>query len=224
MPTLATDLSYVETEIKNISGSERYFGFIPPHGKRLAANEKVSVLGDINDQIAKVKRKVDALAAAVEDDVLRVTRSHRHVVYVDVDNTTVIAVGDLLYLDTDDAKPASSFTWDTNIATTQANFANVFLGVALEAHANGGGAVKIAVDISPDSYWDFIATSATHQIGDTVGPAKNPSADLLMSTTVVGAAATSSIGRVVRRDSAATATALIRVQSAYWGHNAAASQ
>lgn len=50
---------------------------------------------------------------------------------------TVIEVGDLVYLDGDDAKPASSFPWTTNLATTQENFAEKFLGVAHQSSAEG---------------------------------------------------------------------------------------
>ena len=41
-----------------------------------------------------------------------------------VDSSTVIEIGDLLWLDTDDVKPASDLTWNTDLATTQADFAS----------------------------------------------------------------------------------------------------
>lgn len=39
------------TVVKNMSGASRFFGFLPPHGKRLAANASASVTGDLLTQI-----------------------------------------------------------------------------------------------------------------------------------------------------------------------------
>jgi hypothetical protein len=225
--TLATKLIYTETVIRNLTSAEKFFGFLPKHGKRLKAfgdaNKKdyFTFEGTLATMLQDRKRYIDAYKrAAGTKDLISVRENRRHVVYADVLNATVIAVGDLCYWDTGSSsvKPASSFTWGGSLAATQASFNDVFLGVALEAHANGGGAVKIAVDISPDSLHDFAATSATHQIGDLVGPAKDVGNNLLANK-VEAAVAANAIGRVRRRDSGATATALIAVHSAFYGHN-----
>lgn|SRR3990167_9046833 len=101
----------------------------------------------------------------------------QRLVRVPVDSTTVIAVGDLVWYDTDDAKPASDFTWDTNLATTQAAFAKKFLGVAVEAHTAAEGATKthISVDMSVDSIYSFACTSDTYMLGVPLGPAEGSS-------------------------------------------------
>ena len=78
---------------------------------------------------------------------------------VRVDSGTVIEAGDLVYLDTDDVKPASDFPWDTNLATTQAAFAAVFLGVAHTASADGE-TDDVSVDVSPHSVYEFDVASA----------------------------------------------------------------
>lgn len=67
-----------------------------------------------------------------------------------VDSATVIEAGDLVWLDSDDVKPASDFTWDTNLATTQAAFAAAFVGVAHTPSA-AGETDDVAVDVSPHS-------------------------------------------------------------------------
>ena len=61
MPT--SDCLY--TTLVNISGSERVFGFIPPHGKRLADEEQVTVFGDFVTRIAGHTRKRAAFEAAL---------------------------------------------------------------------------------------------------------------------------------------------------------------
>lgn len=145
-------------------------------------------------------------------------------VLVAVDSATVIVQGDLLWLDTDDAKPASAFAWNSDLATTQGNFVNAFLGIALANHTGGSGAVtNFPVDISPLSLYAYPCTSQTHEIGGTLGPAKDTGNALLankLDNTVAG----SSCSRVARRDASAAATVLVRFQSAYWGINDATKQ
>src|SRR5438128_14642 len=79
-----------------------------------------------------------------------------------VDSGTVIEAGDLVWLDTNDAKPAKDFTWTTDLATTQGNFAAVFLGVAHQSSAAGETA-DISVDLSPFSVYEFDVDSATYE-------------------------------------------------------------
>jgi hypothetical protein len=86
-----------------------------------------------------------------------------------VDSGTVISAGDLVYLDTDDVKPAADFTWDTNLATTQAAFAAVFLGVAQQPSADGE-TDDVSVDLSPLSVYEFDVASAAYEVGDDLGP------------------------------------------------------
>jgi hypothetical protein len=40
------------TTITNISGSSRYFGFLPPHGRTLDDSESVTVEGDLRTVLA----------------------------------------------------------------------------------------------------------------------------------------------------------------------------
>jgi hypothetical protein len=65
MPTPNSD-SLVST-VKNTSGVEGPFGYIPPHGKRLAPNETITVFGNIADRIAqKGARAVNAFERDLE--------------------------------------------------------------------------------------------------------------------------------------------------------------
>jgi hypothetical protein len=146
------------------------------------------------------------------------------IVRVAVDSATAISAGDALYLDTDDAKPASSETWDTNLATTQANFVNHFLGIAQADHAANSGAVTdFPVDISPFAVYELDCASETHEIGDTLGMDK-AAGNALLSSTLEKAVAASSCFRCVKRDASASTKVYVRMQSAYWGENAAGAQ
>jgi hypothetical protein len=146
------------------------------------------------------------------------------IVHVAVDSTTAIQAGDALFLDTDDAKPASSETWNTNLATTQANFVNHFLGIAQADHpANGGAVTNFPVDIGPNSVYEMDCASETHEIGDTLGIDKD-TGNALLPSTLEKAVAASSCFRCVRRDASASTKVYVRLQSAYWGENAAGSQ
>ena len=108
---------------------------------------------------------------------------------VRVDSSTVIEVGDLVFLDTDDVKPASAFTWDTNLATTQSAFAAVFLGIAHEASASGE-TDPISVDTSPLSVYEMDVASGAYEIGDELGPDESSSTLSDQQLEAVGSGAT----------------------------------
>jgi hypothetical protein len=48
--------SALYSTVKNTSGTSKIFGFLPPHGRRLADNEEFTVYGDIRQAIANSQR------------------------------------------------------------------------------------------------------------------------------------------------------------------------
>lgn len=100
---------------------------------------------------------------------LRFRSGQVHLRKVRVDSQTVISAGDLLWLDGDDAKPASQFNWDENLATTQAAFAELFLGIAHQPSAAGETA-PVSVDVSPDAVYEFDVHGAPYELGQPLGP------------------------------------------------------
>ena len=130
-----------------------------------------------------------------------------------VDSGTVIEAGDLVFLDTDDVKPASSFTWDTDLATTQGNFAASFLGVAHKQSADGD-TDPITVDISPHAVYEFDANSATYEVGDILGCDENSSTLMDQQLEAVGSAALG-IARAAEYKAAAASKLRVRFASAY---------
>lgn len=48
---MTTDTSCLYSTLKNVSGKTKYFGFLPPHGRRLVANQEITVFGDIGQMV-----------------------------------------------------------------------------------------------------------------------------------------------------------------------------
>lgn len=127
-----------------------------------------------------------------------------------VNSATVIEVGDLLWQDTDDAKPASDFTWGAGINATQDSFADDFLGVAMQrSRAADTDPIRVACK----GVFEFTCASATFELGDLIGPAK-ASGDALEDQKVVAVTDPArAIGRVAKRVSAAATTVLVEITS-----------
>lgn len=142
-----------------------------------------------------------------------------------VDSATEIAMGDLVYLDTDDIKPAGSETWSTDLAGTQTNFVNHFLGIALADHSAGSGIVlDFPVDISPFSVYEMDCNDETHELGDMLTPIKASGNALVANKLKKTTTASVACARCMRRDPTALGRVLVRLQSAYWGVNDATRQ
>lgn len=63
--------------VKNMSGAERHFGFLPPHGVTLADEEELSIAGNVIDRLALDRRfgriwpKFEALLDATDLVILK---------------------------------------------------------------------------------------------------------------------------------------------------------
>ncbi|WP_437194145.1 hypothetical protein [Planctomicrobium sp. SH527] len=149
---------------------------------------------------------------------LRFRSGQVHLRKVRVDSATVIEAGDLVWLDTDDAKPASAFTWTTNLATTQGNFAAKFLGVAHQPSAAGETA-PISIDVSPESVYEFDVASAAYELGAPLGPDEGSSS--LQSKQLETAVTTSAIARAAEYTAGSVTTLRVTFASAF--HTASAN-
>lgn len=58
-PEIVLDLSCLYSTVKNTSGQAKFFGFLPPHGKKLAAAEEYSVFGSILEAVVRHHRATD---------------------------------------------------------------------------------------------------------------------------------------------------------------------
>ncbi|HVJ68383.1 MAG TPA: hypothetical protein VM510_10385 [Caulifigura sp.] len=144
---------------------------------------------------------------------LRFRSGQVHLVKCRVDADTVIEAGDMVWLDTDDVKPASAFAWDTNLATTQGSFAAKFIGVAHQQSANGDTA-PISVDISPLSVYEMDVPSTTYEVGGLLGP-DNASTTLMNQQLETVGSAAAAIARAVEYKATAAASLRVSFASAY---------
>ena len=119
-------------------------------------------------------------------DVMRV-RKAIEVQHYPVDTATVIEIGDLLFYDgsDDEVKPLSDFTWDTNLATTQANLKGSFAGVAMSRSRSGDtDDVRVAIK----GIADFPCASASFVADQFIGADDNSTPDGLLDQQVIGVA------------------------------------
>src|SRR5579883_1216261 len=134
-----------------------------------------------------------------------------------------VNVGDLCYCDTSDGntvKPAMSFTWTTNLATTQANFVKQFVGVAAQAYdgvnANAYGIQDGNLRINTAGVFDFACASATFNAGDLVGVDQDGANSNLFAQRVVqcnSSGVGNAIGRVVQAYPTTTTTVRVEIMA-----------
>lgn len=132
-----------------------------------------------------------------------------------VASATVIERSDMLFIDTtsNEVKPASAIGFTTNIATTQAEFADNFVGIALEDSASGE-TDDITVDIGAESVYEFDCTSATYNVGDLLGPSDNDDAgNALDDQSLEAAVAASSVARCFEKEEAAVTSVMAQFAS-----------
>jgi hypothetical protein len=99
-----------------------------------------------------------------------------------VDSGTAIEIGDLVWQDTDDAKPAASAVWTTDLAGTQGAFTPKFLGVAMQRSRSGDTA---PIRVATSGVFEFDCASTTAELGATVGATANSGGTALENQTVV---------------------------------------
>lgn len=120
----------------------------------------------------------------------------------------VAVVGDVISLLANTAVRGEDVAWDTNTATTQTAQSAGFVGVSMQvklavAHVFGNSEDNILM-VATGGVWEFDCTSATYEVGDKVGLAKQ-SGNLLESQKVVAVATELlMIGRVAKRGTTIT--------------------
>ena len=81
----------LNTVVENTSGASRVFGFLGPHGMRLAANEVVVLAGDLIAQLGGIRsrRKFDKLAASLAAGDLALRSRPAPIVYDPTDEVAL---------------------------------------------------------------------------------------------------------------------------------------
>jgi hypothetical protein len=114
-----------------------------------------------------------------------------------VDSGTVIEIGDLVYLDTDDAKPASAQADQSSEAANQVLFASKFIGVAMQQSQSGD---TTPIRVATTGVFEFDIAATTFEVGALIG-SKEASNGTQLENQVVAKVSTTdkSLGRCVKR-------------------------
>lgn len=119
------------------------------------------------------------------------------------DASLQIDIGDLMYHDTNDAKPASSQADGGTEAINQRTFAAKYAGVAVSSHQSTEGAGKVR--IAPDIIIELPCPSTTWEIGELVGASENSGGDGLLDHQVEKVTSKDlAIGECVKRGTSLT--------------------
>jgi hypothetical protein len=132
-------------------------------------------------------------------------------VMLPVDATTVVEIGDLIYLETDDARPASSQADQLTEAANQELFHDKFAGVAMQASRNGD---TQPIRVATAGVFEFDCLSATFEVGKLIG-VDETAAGTALEKQVVAPVATANlaIGRCAKRVNPAATKVLVDVVS-----------
>ncbi len=128
-----------------------------------------------------------------------------------VDAETVIEIGDLVYQDADDAKPAALLPDQGNQAANQDLFTFDFLGVAMQRSRAG---VADSIRVATTGVFELDCPGGTFELGDLVGANENSAGTALVNQQVTKVdAARYAIGRVAKRVPHAATTVLVDIRS-----------
>lgn len=126
-----------------------------------------------------------------------------------IDSATTVAVGDLMWHDTDDAKPASHTNlWTGTEAGSAGKLAEKFLGVARSAHSSSSPNLYVAnrttIEVETMGVYEYPCTSATFEVGDLVRGKKDTGNSFLAQEVEKTTVESLAIGKVVKRYATAT--------------------
>jgi hypothetical protein len=128
-----------------------------------------------------------------------------------VDAATVIEIGDLVYQDTDDAKPAASQANQGSKTANQELFVDKFLGVAMQRSRAGDTA---SIRVATTGVFEFDCPSGTFELGDMAGCDTNAGGTGMLNQQAAKVTASKyAIGRVAKRVTPAATTLLVDVRS-----------
>ena len=144
-------------------------------------------------------------------DVMRWRYGDTNPVVFEVDSSTVIEIGDLVYLATDDVRPAADLADAGTEALNQEGFHDAFAGVAMQRSRDGD---TDPIRVATTGVFDFDCPSGTFEVGALVGADEAASGTALLPQTVDGVATENlAIGRVAKRLNPADTHVLVSIVS-----------
>ena len=128
-----------------------------------------------------------------------------------VQAATVIDIGDLLWQDTDNAKPAAALANQGGKTANQQTFVREFLGVAMQRSRMGDAA---PVRVATTGVFEMDCAGSMFELGDLVGPDTDAAGDTLLNQQVAKVGSVlQAIGRAARRAASTTASVLVDIRS-----------
>jgi len=127
-----------------------------------------------------------------------------------VDSATVIEIGDLLYLDTDDAKPASSQADVGSEPSNQEAFADNFLGVAMQRSRDGDTS---PIRVATTGVFEYDCPSGTFELGDLIGVDETGGTTLMDQQVDAVTQSRYAIARAARREPSAATSVYVDIRS-----------
>ena len=144
-------------------------------------------------------------------DVMRWRYGETNPICIPVDSATVVEIGDLVFLDTDDAKPAALQADQLSESANQALFHTKFAGVAMQRSRSGDAE---PIRVATTGVFELACASGTFEIGDLIGTTENGGGDALENQKVKAVSgALLAIGRCAKRVASADVKVLVDIVS-----------
>ena len=132
-------------------------------------------------------------------------------ILIPVLEATVVEIGDLVYLDTDNALPASAQGDQGTAAANQQLFHDVFAGIAMQASPDGDSR---DIRVATTGVFEFDCAAATFEVGDLIGAVEDAGGTMVEDQSVVGVVnASEAIGRCAKRVNPAASRVLVDIVS-----------
>jgi hypothetical protein len=144
-------------------------------------------------------------------NVMRWRYGETNPVVLSVDGSTLIEIGDLVYLSTDHAYPAATQANQGSITANQQLFHSVFAGVAMQCSPVGA---TDPIRVATTGVFEYECESATFEVGQLLGPDQPSGATVLTSQQVAAVSAVDlAVGRCASRVNPASTSVLVDVVS-----------
>ena len=132
-------------------------------------------------------------------------------VMLPVSTNSVVEIGDLVYLDTGTAKPATDLAHQGTFLLNQHTFQDSFVGVAMQASPAGEAD---AIRIATSGVFEFDADSSAYELGEQLGCAENSTNDGLLSQSLaLSSTIGGTLGRCAKQKPLGVTRALIDIVS-----------
>lgn len=136
---------------------------------------------------------------------------------VPVDSAQVIEIGDLIWLNTDDGRPASQVSYAAGLAQAQETLVDDFLGVAMQQSISGD---TKEIRVATSGVFEFDCAADTYELGDLVAAADNSGSTALEDQKVVSlgdghadADVPRAIGKAAKREGSNVTRVLVEIRS-----------